>query len=77
MDWIVIANGLDGYFDIVKEKINYEAPDWLPCGDLKVVFLFAGQQKKFKKFPWFLFKSYIRARDQKLNVGGLVQKYLT
>lgn len=50
--------------DMILQKINYAAHDWMLCGDLKVVCMLLGQQKGFTKFPCFICEWDSRARDR-------------
>ena len=49
--------------NILLQKINYTAHAWMLCGDLKVVYMFLGQQKGFTKFPCFICEWDSRTRD--------------
>jgi len=52
--------------NIILQKINYTAHDWILCGDLKVISMLLGQQKGFAKFPCFICDW---AAEQGINIG--------
>ena len=54
--------------NIILQKINYTAHDWMQCGDLNVISMLLGQQKGFTKFQCFICEWDSRARD--LYIGS-------
>jgi hypothetical protein len=58
--------------ELVLTKIGYTANDWMTFGDLKVLFMLAGQQAGYTKYPCFMCEWDSRTRSQPWK-----QKYWT